>query len=92
MAFHEQTGNIFEYTALSEIGKKNLESRKALLQSMGLDLHYKESHLSKGGAGLITKKDAEHKIRHDLAFKNTKFNKVNLVTESVFPATHDQKG
>ena len=47
MAFHDQTENIFEYTALSEIGKKNLESRKALLQSMGLDLHYKESHLSK---------------------------------------------
>ena len=84
MAFHDQTENIFEYTALSEIGKKNLESRKALLQSMGLDLHYKESHLSKGGAGLITKKDAEHKIRHDLAFKNTKFNKVNLVTESIW--------
>ena len=84
MAFHAQTENIFEYTALSEIGKKNLESRKALLQSMGLDFHYKESHLSKGGAGLITKKDTEHIIRHDLAFKNTKYNKVNLITESIW--------
>jgi hypothetical protein len=49
MSFQTQTENVFEYIALSEIGKKKLQSRKALLQTMGYDLHYKESHLSKGG-------------------------------------------
>ncbi len=84
MAFQAQTDNIFEYIALSEIGKKNLESRKALLQTMGYDLNFRESHLSKGGAGLITRLDTEHRVRHDLLFENKKFNKVNLVTESLW--------
>ena len=84
ISFHEQTQHVFDYTGLSEIGKKNLESRKAFLQTMGYDLHYKESHLSKGGAGLITKLDTEHRIRHDLVFENKKYKKVNLVTESIW--------
>ena len=84
LSFHEQTKHIFDYTGLSEIGKKNLESRKAFLQTMGYDLHYKESHLSKGGAGLITKLDTEHRVRHDLVFENKKYKKVNLVTESIW--------
>ena len=84
MALDTQTNHIFDYIALCEIGKKNIDSRKALLKSMGFNFQYKLSHLCKGGVGLIVKEDLEIKVRSDLVFKNTKFNKVNLITESLW--------
>jgi hypothetical protein len=83
-AFNTQTDNVFDYIALSEIGTKNIEARKALLSTMGYQFHYKLSHLSKGGVGLITDKEKEIKIRPEFVFKNTKYNKVNLTTESLW--------
>ena len=84
LAFQAETNYLFKYIGLSEIGKKNIDSRKAQLNNIGYTLHYKLSHLSKGGVGLITKKDEEIKVRNDLVFKNTKFNKVSLTTESIW--------
>lgn len=84
LAFKLQTNNLFQYIALSEIGKKNIVSRKAMLKNIGYTLNYKLSHLSKGGVGLISKANTEIKIRTDLYFKNTKFNKINLTTESLW--------
>ena len=43
MALDTQTNHIFEYIALCEIGKKNIESRKAMLKSMGYNFHFKLS-------------------------------------------------
>ena len=83
-AFNTQTNNVFDYIALSEIGTKNIEARKELLNTMGYQLHYKLSHLSKGGVGLITDKEKDIKIRPEFVFKNTKYNKVNLTTESLW--------
>ena len=54
-----------------------------MLKNIGYTLNYKLSHLSKGGVGLISKANTEIKIRSDLYFKNTKFNKINLTTESL---------
>ena len=84
VAFKTQTNYLFDYIGLSEIGKKNIDSRKALLNNLGYTLHYKLSHLSKGGVGLITKKDEDIKVRYDLVFENTKFAKVSLTTESIW--------
>ena len=84
LAFNEQTDNLFQYIALSEIGKKNIEPRKAMLKNIGCNLNYKLSHLSKGGVGLITKSETDIKIRSDLYFKNTEFSKINLTTESLW--------
>ena len=51
---------------------------------MGYQFHYKLSHLSKGGVGLITNKENEVRIRPEFVFKNTKNSKVNLTTESLW--------
>jgi len=66
LAFHESVGGDFDFIALTEIGPKNLESRRAMLNKIDYDFVFDQPTTTKGGAGLIYKVSINLVERNDL--------------------------
>ena len=72
IALLDSLNNKFQFVALSEIGKKNIENREAFLKSLGYNMKYIKPEISKGGCALIFKNDINLTARNDLKIENKK--------------------
>ena len=76
--------NKFNIIALSEIGKKNIENRAAMLQHYGLGVKYELPSLSKGGVALIFNNNLQIIERQDLKIKKQYDNNCKIEVEDVW--------
>ena len=75
----------FDFVALSEIGRVNIESRAATIETQfDHQFKYEKPTLSKGGVGLIARKDLDLQVREDLKIRKPTDNKCKLEIESIW--------
>ncbi len=88
MALLHSLGDTFDFTALSEIGKCNLENRNRELEKFGFKLVSQPFLLSKGRVGLIHRKDINLTERNDLKIKCQEINGSKIVHEDLWYETN----
>ena len=76
-------GNM-DIVAISEIGRKNIESRSAFLQNMGFNLIYDEPTKSRGGVGLLFNNKIKVSQRNDLKINKIKIQGNTLDIENIW--------
>ena len=76
-------GNM-DIVAISEIGRKNIESRSAFLQNMGFNLIYDEPTKSRGGVGLLFNIKIKVSQRNDLKINKIKIQGNTLDIENIW--------
>jgi exonuclease III len=83
------TGDNYDFVALSEVGKTNLESRKAeLIKKYDLTMEYEAPTSSKGGVALIYDKTLNLSERNDLKIKPKVINNSKLEIENIWYETN----
>ena len=59
------------FTCLTEIGRKNIENRKAQLNRLGYDMEFEKPQKARGGVAIICKQGFDLEPRNDLKMKKT---------------------
>ncbi len=78
----------YDFIALTEIGPKNLESRRCILSNIGYDLKYEEPTTTKGGAGLIHKESINLVDRNDLKLHSKQIAHHKLSIDNIWYETN----
>ncbi len=77
----------FDFIALSEIGKKNIQNYEGILKNLGYNFKYQMPTLQKGGVALIYKDIFKLKERSDLKVNSRSINGKKLVVENIWYET-----